>query len=97
MTIISASEARQICGFDSLKGSNVASLAFHAIRTSAGRRETSTSVEFRKFKLKKLSVKEGREIIEAQGFRVEVSESNGIVKLHISWFFQADRDRVIIL
>ncbi len=97
MTIISANEARNICGFDSLKGSTVASFAFYAIKTSAGRGETSTSVEFRKFKLKKLSIKEGREIIAAQGFRVEVSESNGIVKLHISWFFQADKDRVIVL
>ncbi len=96
MTIINVDEARNICGFDSLKGSLVAHLAFRAIKASAEKRETSTSVEFPKFQLRKYSIKEGREILEEQGFQVEASENKGIVKLHISWFLPADKDRTLV-
>lgn len=96
MMIIDVDEARNKCGFDSLNGHSVANTAFRAIRTSVEKKETSTSVEFRRFQLRKYSIKDAREIIEEKGFEVNVSDNKGIVKLHISWFLPADKETVLV-
>jgi hypothetical protein len=94
--IIDVDEARRLCGFDSLNGNSVANIAFRAIKASADKKETSTSVEFRRFQLRKYSIKDAREIIEDKGYKVNVSDSKGIIKLHISWFFPADKETVLV-
>lgn len=86
-----------MCGFDSLNGNSVAKTAFQAIRASAKKMETSTSVEFLRFQLRKYSIKDARKTIEQQGFKVQVSDNKGIIKLHISWFLPADKDSVLVL
>lgn len=96
MKIINVDEARSFSGFDSLNGNFIAKKAFSSIEESAKKLETSTSVEFRKIQLRKYSIKEGREIIEDQGFEVKVSENKGIVKLHISWFLPADKNKKLV-
>lgn len=97
MKIINVDDARSFCGFDSLNGNSIASTAFRSIRKAAEiEKETSISVEFRKVQLRKYAIKEGREIIEDQGFKVEVSESKGVIKLHISWFFSADKNKKLV-
>lgn len=97
MNMINVDEARSLCGFDSLNGNSIAKKVFRFIKASAEKMETSTSVEFRKIQLQKYSIKEARDIIENQGFKVEVSDNKGFIKLHISWFFSADKEKKLVL
>jgi hypothetical protein len=98
MKIINVDEARTLSGFESLSGNSVANMAFRSIRTAAEvKKETSTSVEFRKIHLRKYSIKEGREMIQEKGFKVEVSDNKELIKLHISWFFSSDKEKKLVL
>tara|TARA_Y100000588_G_C13499704_1_gene604637 strand:+ start:165 stop:473 length:309 start_codon:yes stop_codon:yes gene_type:complete len=102
MNDFNVDDARRNSGFDSLTGANVERKALGAIeRTSNGKDDntikTSTSVEFKRFQLMKYSIKEGREALENRGFKVDVSEQKGNVKLHISWFFDFDKNKKLIL
>ncbi|NMH60828.1 hypothetical protein [Alteromonas ponticola] len=97
MNIINVDEARSLSGFNTLTGARVAMRASRAIKQSAEKDDkTSISVEFQKFKLQKCSIKEARDILKDKGFKVDVTEDKGFVKLHISWFFSADKDMVLV-
>ncbi len=97
MDIINVDEARSLSGFNSLTGSRIAKLASIAIKQSADEdKKTGTTVELQRYKLQKYSIKEAREILEDNGFRVDVSKDNGLVKLNISWFFPTDRDMELV-
>jgi hypothetical protein len=98
MKIIDIDEARRLAGFDSLSGNFVANKAFRSIKEAADeKKHTSTSVSFSIVQLRKQSIKEGREIIEGQGFKVDVSKNKGIIKLDISWFFSSDKEKILVL
>lgn len=91
-------EARRLSGFDSLDGHAISSETIRAIKRSADKeKQTSTTLEFQKFKIQKHAVKEARETLENLGFKVVVSDIKGIIRLNISWFLKADKERVLVL
>jgi|TARA_Y100001934_G_scaffold280976_1_gene389194 hypothetical protein len=97
MKILNVDEARELAGFNTLTGSRVTEIVFEAIRTSAAKEKMSTSVELRKVKLRKYAIKECREIITEQGFKIDVSENKGLVTLNVSWLFPSDSEVELVL
>ncbi len=100
-------DARRNAGFDSLTGAIIARKALIAIeKDSSGKnkddktRKTSTPLEFKRYQLMKYSIKDAREVLEDKGFKVDVTEpqgkGKGNVKLHISWFFSFDKEKMLV-
>ena len=42
-------------------------------------------------------IKECREIITEQGFKIDVSENKGLVTLNVSWLFPSDSEVELVL
>lgn len=96
MKLIDVDEARSRAGFDSLTCEKVLRKVATSLVKNSDDEETSISVEFKKFQLQKWALREAMDEIEEQGYAVDFTDKNGIVKLHISWFFDADKDKKLI-
>ncbi len=96
MRPINVDDARNLAGFNAMTGTKVTEKVFSAIIESANNKATSTSVVFRRFELRKYSIKECRDTVEAQGFKVDVSEQKGRVVFSVSWLFPFDFEEELV-